>query len=609
MGFHRFPCPFGKYLLLDLINTGGMAEVYRAKMTGAEQFQRSVAIKCILPELHEDREFTTMFVDEAKLAAQLSHANIAQIYELGRVDQQLYIAMELVNGRDLRDLIRRATAKRQPIPVGFAAYVMHKTADALDFAHRKADVDGKPLSLVHRDVSPQNILISYDGEVKVVDFGIAKAEIRDTKTKAGVIKGKFSYLAPEQVTGDVVDHRADIFALGAVFYETLTGKRLFQGQDDISTLDRVRAAHVPALAETRTGLSEELDTILRCALGKQATDRYAWSSEFAEALAPFLIEDKSLFGARQARAFMQSLYSDEVAALAERLPREAKITLADCSSSGLRWANSAKTQIFQCAADLPDLAPPAFAVPQGDPYEQATQAMVLPKLPPMSQIPSITVPSEPELPRPMPAPRTSPRFIVNMLLVATVMVLAAVIAQLMMMPGKGLASAVSVRELQGKLSLAWQTTAQAAAPTVLTPVATTQAPANVEAPAALALAEAVREAQQQVLGPHVGDDQDADFSGDESRASGTAKGTRRHATAAKVGFMNVKVDGVRAARIFVDGEVAGYAPLIGYRVPCGKHRLRVVEEDRGMDAREKIIPIRVTSKHQQQAPLEVRLQL
>ncbi|RYF08106.1 MAG: serine/threonine protein kinase, partial [Deltaproteobacteria bacterium] len=203
-------------MLLDRINAGGMAEVFRAKMTGAEQFERYLAIKCMLPQLLADEHFIGMFIDEAKLASQLSHANIVQIYELGRQHERLYIAMELVQGRDLRHVIRLARARGLALPQGFAAYVISRAAAGLDFAHRKQGVDGRPLQLVHRDVSPQNILVSYDGEVKVVDFGIAKAEARATETQAGVLKGKFAYMSPEQVRGDDIDRRADIFALGSV---------------------------------------------------------------------------------------------------------------------------------------------------------------------------------------------------------------------------------------------------------------------------------------------------------------------------------------------------------------------------------------------------------
>ena len=334
MVISQFPARFGKYILLDRINAGGMAEVFRAKVTGAEKFERLVAIKCMLPQLLEDDHFKSMFIDEAKLAAQLSHANIVQIYELGeikRTDQQfLYIAMELISGRDLRHILRSARANLTPIPVGFAAYVISKAAAGLDFAHRKLSVDGSPLNLVHRDVSPQNILVSYDGEVKVVDFGIAKAEARNTETQAGVLKGKFAYMAPEQVVGSAIDRRADIFALGSVLYEVITGQRLFTGDNDLSVLEKVRAAKLPDLRTLLPEGGEELEHVLLRALAKKPDDRYTYGSEMAEDLEHLLIEDRSIFGYKRAAQFMQTLFADEVTQLAEQMRVYADITTESC---------------------------------------------------------------------------------------------------------------------------------------------------------------------------------------------------------------------------------------------------------------------------------------
>ncbi|MBC7794680.1 MAG: serine/threonine protein kinase, partial [Clostridia bacterium] len=239
----EFPSQFGRYLLLDRLASGGMAEVYRAR--SATDGNRIIAIKCMLPALADDEEFANMFVDEAKLASQLQHPNIVQIFELGKFREQLYIAMELINGRDLRAVVRKAKKRGKPLDAQFVAYVIARAAEGLDYAHHKTALDGTPLRLVHRDVSPQNILVSYDGQVKVVDFGIAKADMRRTTSRVGILKGKFAYMAPEQVkTGDV-DGRTDIFALGAVLYETLAGRKLFFGESDYSILERVTSAVLP----------------------------------------------------------------------------------------------------------------------------------------------------------------------------------------------------------------------------------------------------------------------------------------------------------------------------------------------------------------------------
>ena len=207
------PIPFGRYLLLDRINIGGMAEVWRGKVFGAGGFERLVAIKRIRPNIAEDEEFISMFQDEAKISVQLTHANICQIYELNRIGPSLYIAMEYVPGKDLRSIFERARKKGEPPPVPLVCYVIGKLCEGLDYAHRKKDQHGRDLNVVHRDVSPQNVLISFEGEVKVIDFGIAKAAGKVTKTQAGILTGKFGYMSPEQSRGLPLDRRSDVVAI------------------------------------------------------------------------------------------------------------------------------------------------------------------------------------------------------------------------------------------------------------------------------------------------------------------------------------------------------------------------------------------------------------
>jgi len=206
----RQPIKFGNYLLLERIAVGGMAEVFVAKAFGVEGFERLLAIKKILPTMGEDAEFIHMFVDEARIAVQLSHANIVQVLELGKYDENLYIAMEYISGRDLRQLVARFRKREQSVPVPQACLIVAEVCEALDYAHRKRDAQGRPLGIVHRDVSPQNVLVSFEGEVKLIDFGIAKAESRLQKTQSGILKGKFSYMSPEQVKGQPIDGRSDV---------------------------------------------------------------------------------------------------------------------------------------------------------------------------------------------------------------------------------------------------------------------------------------------------------------------------------------------------------------------------------------------------------------
>ncbi|HNX51645.1 MAG TPA: protein kinase, partial [Thermoanaerobaculaceae bacterium] len=236
--------PFGQYDLIEPIATGGMAEVFKARMRGVEGFQKIVAIKRILPHLTENDEFVTMFIDEAKLAAQLQHPNIIHIYDLGKLEKSYYIAMEYIDGKDLRSILRMLEEKERRLPLGLAMFVASRLAAALDYAHRKRDMQGREMVLVHRDVSPQNVLISFDGDIKLCDFGIAKAASKASHTRAGALKGKLQYMSPEQAWGKDLDHRSDIFSLGLVLYEMLTGRKAFVGDSELSILEQVRSPHI-----------------------------------------------------------------------------------------------------------------------------------------------------------------------------------------------------------------------------------------------------------------------------------------------------------------------------------------------------------------------------
>ena len=241
MGVLAKPIPFGDYFLLEKLNTGGMAEVYKAKTFGVEGFERIVAVKKILPSIAEDKEFISMFIDEAKIAGQLTHANIAQIFDLGNINDEYYIALEYVPGHDLRVIFDRCVRTGRKLDIGMVCFVVSKICEGLDYAHNKKDANGEPMNIIHRDISPQNILLSYDGECKLIDFGIAKATNKSSATQVGILKGKFSYMSPEQVSGKAnIDRRSDIFALGIVLFELLTLKRLFLGQSDFETLEKIR---------------------------------------------------------------------------------------------------------------------------------------------------------------------------------------------------------------------------------------------------------------------------------------------------------------------------------------------------------------------------------
>jgi len=306
------PIPFGKYYLLERINVGGMAEVFKAKATGVEGFERMVAVKRILPSIAEDEEFITMFIDEAKIAVQLTHANIAQIFDLGRFNDSYYIALEFVHGKDLRAIFNRARTRGEPLPIPMACYAIMKVCEGLDYAHNKRDASGNSLHLVHRDVSPQNILVSYEGEVKIIDFGIAKAAGKAGKTQAGILKGKFGYMSPEQVQGMEIDRRSDIFGVGICLYELLTGERLFVGESDFATLEKVRNVEIMPPSTYNRRIPEELEQIVMRALARDRGDRHQTAMALHDDLQAFMYTSGNFFGRRDLSVYQQRVFAEEL---------------------------------------------------------------------------------------------------------------------------------------------------------------------------------------------------------------------------------------------------------------------------------------------------------
>src|SRR6476646_6389057 len=308
----RQPVPFGKYLLLDRISVGGMAEVFKAKSYGVEGFEKIIAIKRILPTMGEDRDFIKMFIDEAKIAGQLAHANICQIFELGRIDGSHFIAMEYIWGKDLLQIQNRVRKLKQQIPIAMGCFSIAKVLEGLDYAHRKRDPLGRPLEIVHRDCSPQNVLVSYEGEVKVIDFGIAKATSRNSRTMAGVLKGKFGYMSPEQVRGLPLDRRSDIFAIGTMIYELLTADRLFAGESDFETLEKVRNVDIRPPRELNPNIPQDVEKVILKALAKDVDERYQWCSEMLADLQAFLMGQDVVTTAKSLSGWLKELFAAEI---------------------------------------------------------------------------------------------------------------------------------------------------------------------------------------------------------------------------------------------------------------------------------------------------------
>ncbi|MBT3220945.1 MAG: serine/threonine protein kinase, partial [Proteobacteria bacterium] len=314
---------FGKYQILERIATGGMAEIYKARLEGIGGFQRTFAIKRILANLSQNSDYVAMLVDEAKVAGLLSHANIVQILDLGQVDGIWYIAMEYVDGRDLGKVLRRASKKGLSLPVPHVVFIAIELLKGLEYAHQRQVMRGGrpvPLNIIHRDVSPPNILLSFQGEVKLTDFGIARASLKAMETISGVVKGRFDYMSPEQAAGRKdLDQRSDLFTVGVVLYQLLTGKHPFWADNEIGTVDRIRLGNYTPIAELNSDVPFTLEMIVDRALRNERNERYPSATAFKEALDKFFHDSGFVFNQSTLANYMRGLFPEEA-------PQDAKPT-------------------------------------------------------------------------------------------------------------------------------------------------------------------------------------------------------------------------------------------------------------------------------------------
>jgi serine/threonine-protein kinase len=289
-----------RYTITERLDHGGMAEVFRGVAESMEGFKKSVAIKRILPNLTKNQKFVSMFLDEARLSLFLQHANIVQVFDISKTpDNAYFLVMEFVDGCNLKSLIERQKQKNKRTDVGHSVYLMIECCKALQYAHSLEHPEtNEPLGIVHRDISPPNILLSKNGEVKLVDFGLAKANSQIESTDPGVVKGKFSYLSPEAASGRDVDHRADVFAVGIILWELFTGRRLFYGESDYQTVELVRQARVPSIAALNPEIDAEIEQVVRKALAREPDDRYQNAADLGDALAQFLFSRRMKVTAR-----------------------------------------------------------------------------------------------------------------------------------------------------------------------------------------------------------------------------------------------------------------------------------------------------------------------
>ncbi|MBN2359504.1 MAG: serine/threonine protein kinase [Deltaproteobacteria bacterium] len=302
--------PFGRYTLLRKIATGGMAQLYLATMAGEADFKKMCVVKKILPHLGEQEHFVNMFLDEARIAATLNHPNIVQIYDLGKVGGAYFIAMEYVAGEDLARIAKRALQESCELPLELCCRIGADLCAGLHYAHEQRDIEGRPLNIVHRDVSPQNILVTFDGQVKIVDFGIAKAANKAAHTRTGTIMGKTSYMSPEQCLGGDLDRRSDIFAVGILLFELITRSRLFKRENELLTMRTITEEDAPRVSARRPGVPAALEEIVGRALQRERERRFASALEMREALEHFIADFGLPASGLEVGELMHSLFPD-----------------------------------------------------------------------------------------------------------------------------------------------------------------------------------------------------------------------------------------------------------------------------------------------------------
>jgi serine/threonine protein kinase len=300
----------GRYTVLKHLASGGMADVLVARTDGIEGFERHVVLKRIRAEHAKDQRFVTMFLDEARLSATLHHQNIVQVHDIGESSGEYYFAMEYIHGEDLRKVLSAVARTKTHMPLGYVVAIVSSAAAGLHYAHERRGTDKKPLGIVHRDVSPSNVLLGFDGAIKIVDFGIAKAAMRSAETRSGSLKGKVSYMSPEQCKGETVDRRSDIYSLGVVLYELATTTRLFKGENDYLMMDAIVQGKVPLPRVRRPDLPNDLSTIIMRALSTDPARRFQTADELRVALDGFAAKTGLAASPSALQGYMHKLFGD-----------------------------------------------------------------------------------------------------------------------------------------------------------------------------------------------------------------------------------------------------------------------------------------------------------
>jgi serine/threonine protein kinase len=347
--------PYGQYVLVRKLAEGGMAEIFLAKLLGADGFERNVVIKRMLSNLSSIPDFVEMFRDEARLAARLSHPNIIQIHELGFIEGCYYICMEYLAGEDFSTTLRQAGKKRQYTPIPITLRVLADAARGLHYAHDFTNEEGQSLHIVHRDISPSNLYVTYQGQVKVLDFGIAKAASRVVQTRTGVVKGKYIYMAPEQAQGKEVDRRADVFSLGVSLYESLTNVRPFARENDLAVLNALLQSDFQPPAMLRRDIPPELNEVVLKALALRPEDRYATAADFADAIEHSAKGKVPMATHKELAEYLRSQFGEERYATKTRVPTLATLT----SQSTQSGSQPPQHVVFASSGSFPAIPSPA----------------------------------------------------------------------------------------------------------------------------------------------------------------------------------------------------------------------------------------------------------
>lgn len=326
---------FGKYLLLEKIASGGMAEIYLARSAAAEGLKKFVAVKKILPHLSKEKDFISLFKQEAQVALNLNHSAIVTIFDFGLEENQHYLVMEYVPGKTLLETLDLLRNLKDYIPIQVALYILKEVCAGLDYAHRCVDATtGKYLNIIHRDMDPQNIMISFEGMVKIIDFGIAKADSQTTKTtRDGFVRGKVAYMSPEQASGATVDKRTDIFSAGVILWEMLAHRRLFRGKNDLEILSNVRKCKIPSICALNPKVTPELEKIILKALSIDPNDRYQSAAELNQELAVYLSSHYPGFSDSVLSEFMKTLFASDYIKNREKLVSFAEMSIEELAAS------------------------------------------------------------------------------------------------------------------------------------------------------------------------------------------------------------------------------------------------------------------------------------